>query len=315
VIRLLLFMITFFLLIGSVYAVPVIQTSPPPNVAGYVCQCSFDACSCTQGDIVISVDLVRRESEWEKFADTHCFMGSCSRVCGSYCVDNIGVVTSIRVPYVTVDLAKNAVRKVDYVRRKSMSFTERVTSSLIDRFGDNDIVKSLVSFLRGESERQSGTGMTAEDVYTITKEKAFSKSESESENIRNDLTVYLLTQIARDFFKLKQNEVPKVSQYASIISILSDLNREGKLTDFVSSYLYLKSQGKPVDFYSLYTGLLGQKKFDFSNIKVDETQKKIYYPVPQGTSFYEAALLSVDIYKYFIFSREKGALPPFFGHF
>lgn len=259
-----------FFLTGVVYGFA-IQTEPPINISGFVCQCSFDACLCSQGDIKISVDLTERRSEWMKYAYVHRFMGETFYTCGSYCVDNIGKVTHVSLPFLSLENLRTSALRAEYVKKKSMTFTDRVTNVISDLFQGSDILKNLLSFLGGDKDRKSGTEVGSEDIISIVKEKSLVKSESESESVKNDLTMFLVTQLLRDIFPSKNHL--KISDYAFVIRNLVDLNIQGKLVDFITFYLMRKSRGEDVSTVFRDFQLLNVNGSELKGLKKEEIAK------------------------------------------
>lgn len=211
-----------------------IQTNPPVQLYSFRCDCSLSECTCKQGEITMSLNLETPEkSRWERYADTRFFMGTVELVCSTDCVNAIAEVSSIRLPYLSVENLLQSLQQASATVKKTMSFTERLNYTLQEKAKESGFIARFIPFLSNEEEKH-GLVPTFEETVNTVKEKSRQVSESKSESIKNELTLYLLTQMGRQYFGRKDL---RPSDYIYLIDLLSALNREGKLQDFITLWL------------------------------------------------------------------------------
>jgi len=197
-----------------------VQTEPVPVIAGFGCRCSLAECACSQGDISVSVTFnPEKMANWEKYADRDPIFGV--RVCGSGCINQMGVVTSIRLPYLSYTDVEAAEKAAALSLKKSMSLSERASS----------LVSAMLEALGLKTESNEELNLIREKMLTAMKKKA--------KQINFDLTTYIIHDFLTNVLGLKE---PLLSDYFSLINLMSELNKQGRLHEFLSAYFLLKAK-------------------------------------------------------------------------
>ena len=138
-----------------------IQTNPPISLAGFTCNCGLDACDCRQGDISISLNLnTDRRDQWLSYANCSVWMGEVYCTCSDTCVDMISQVSSIRLPYLSLETTQSAVRQASTAVRKTSSWTKRIAFTVKDLIGGEDgLIARFIPFA-GSQKKEDGTAVS-----------------------------------------------------------------------------------------------------------------------------------------------------------
>jgi len=105
--------------------------------------------------------------------------------------------------------------------KKELTFSEKVSYFLNSLFG------------------KTGLGTESDRFMQILKEKIAEASKSESEKVSIDFTTYFVIELSKDAWLQKK---PKIHAVLDTVKRLASLASEGKLTDFLTFYFYLKAK-------------------------------------------------------------------------
>lgn len=192
-----------------------IRTNPPIMFAGFSCSCSLTECTCKQGDIQVSV-MVDNLNENSPFLVKREFFGEISLDCMESCLNVIGKVTSVKLPF-SFDELEASEKIVASSLKEHMTLTEKIgviLSKLAGTKTDTDISKQIIM----------------ERYITNTKRKA--------QAMKIDTTMCVLRDIVETF-----NAKPvHLVDWFKTINFMNFLNKKGKLNLFYDLYLALKAK-------------------------------------------------------------------------
>lgn len=205
---LLIFFATFLILANNAPAF-IIQTSPPPVVGSFACDCSqIVNCICKMGDVTATVILDTKN--WQKYADKS-LLGS--KICSSKCIAVIGQVVRVSVPFLSIQTLERVEKSASMSKKKTIGRTERSSATVSPGAGG------------------VGAGYATEETRGVTKEKSLSVLKSKAKSQGIDLTTFFILELTR---QLKG----EVNVY-NVFEVLEELvlaNAQGKLEDYLSQF-------------------------------------------------------------------------------
>lgn len=206
--RLLVFFATFLILANNAPAF-IIQTSPPPVVGSFACDCSqVVSCLCKLGDVTATVLL--NTKDWQKHADKS-LLGS--RICSSKCIAAIGQVVRVSAPFLSIQTLERAEKSATATKRKTIGRTEKGSATI------------------SPGAPGVGAGYITEESRGVTKEKSLSVLKAKAKTQGIDLTTFFILELTR---QLKG----EVNVY-NVFEVLEELvlaNAQGKLEDYLSQF-------------------------------------------------------------------------------
>lgn len=187
----------------------IVQTSPPPVLRGFACDCTqIVSCQCRLGDVTVTVLL--RTEEWQKFADRSLLGG---KICAAKCIASIGEVVRVSAPFLSVQTLERVEKAASLAKKKTIARNEKGAGSVMP--GGSGVT----------------TGYSVEESRGITREKSLSvmKAKAKSQNV--DLTTY---------FVLKYTEFRKgkagVEEVFEVLEEMIRANVEGRLEQYLASF-------------------------------------------------------------------------------
>ncbi|MEM1672614.1 MAG: hypothetical protein QXT86_11250 [Archaeoglobaceae archaeon] len=186
-----------------------IQTSPPPVIKNFACDCSqIVSCVCKLGDVTATVILNTRN--WQRYADKSLFG---SKICSSRCIASIGQVVRVSVPFLSLQTLEKAEKTALATKRKTIGRTEKMSANV------------------APGAPGVGAGYATEETRGVTKERSLSylKSQAKSQNV--DLTTYFIL----EFTKFRKGNAT-VENVFDVLEELTLANARGELEKYLAAF-------------------------------------------------------------------------------
>jgi len=187
----------------------VVQTSPPPVVKNFACDCSqIASCLCKLGDVTATVLLDTKN--WQRHADKS-LLGS--RICASKCIANIGQVVRVSVPFLSVQTLERVEKSASLSKKKTIGRSERSSASVSPGAGG------------------VGAGYAIEESRGVAKERSLSylKAQAKSQNV--DLTTHFVL----EFTKFRKGNAT-VENVFEVLEELTLANARGQLESYLAEF-------------------------------------------------------------------------------
>jgi hypothetical protein len=200
-------LVLFLVLVSSNSGYPAIINMP---LDSFNCDCYWGGCSCKLGEIEITAQTPNYESCYRKHtADPR------------ICIIDYAEVIHVKLPFLKFETLEESHKRATTLLKKELTFSEKASYFMNSLFG------------------KTGLGTESDKFMQILKEKLAEASKSESEKASVDFTTYFVIELAKDASLQKR---PKIHAILLTVKQLASLASEGKLTDFLTFYFYLKDK-------------------------------------------------------------------------
>lgn len=223
--KVMLFLIFSTLVIPGVLFAFAIQSDPPIPLNGFSCSCTLTECSCRQGASEVGVWL-NKSLDFDKYLSCRAFLGEKQCVCGMMCLNFIGEVVTARLP-ISLDMAETAQRQASQTLKKTMTLTEKAAATI------QNVLEGL------------GISTAGDESRAVVHERALSQMKQKSENMKIDMTAYLLKDMTRTFYHVREDERIPLEAYLEVAGLINQLNADGRLGLLLEAYFLMKTDLKP----------------------------------------------------------------------